>query len=93
MVHFGALGDLARRELAACLDKYTGKKIIVWDKALEGPLDLITGKQFFKDREVVKFFPLQSGQLPYSGGQVDYIVFITRPEVANMDKISDNVIG
>ena len=27
MVHFGALGDLARRELTEYLDKYTGKKV------------------------------------------------------------------
>ena len=93
MVHFGALGDLARRELTECLDKYAGKKIIVRDEALAGPLDLIARYKFFKDRQVVKFFPLKAGRLPYSGGQVKNIVFITRPEVANMDKISDNVKG
>ena len=27
MVQFGALRDLARRELTDCLDKYTGKKV------------------------------------------------------------------
>ena len=93
MVHFGSLRDLAKRELTECLDKYTGKKIIVWDEELAGPLDLIAKYQFFKDRQVVKSFPLKSGRLPYSGGQVENIVFVTRPEVANMDKISDNVKG
>lgn len=93
MVQFGALRDLARRELTDCLDKYSGKKIIVWDEDLAGPLDLIAKYQFFKDRQVVKSYPLKAGRLPYSGGQVENIVFITRPEVANMDKISDNVKG
>ena len=68
-------------------------QIIVWDEALAGPLDLIARYQFFKDRQVVKSFTLKPGRLPYSGGQVENIVFITRPEVANMDKISDNVKG
>ena len=53
MVNFGSLSDLAKRELAECLDKYTGKKIIVWDEELAGPLDLIAKYQFFKDRQVV----------------------------------------
>jgi len=93
MVQFGALRDLARRELTECLDRYSGKKIIVWDEELAGPLDLIAKYQFFKDRQVVKSYPLKAGRLPYSGGQVENIVFITRPDVSNMDKISDNVKG
>ena len=68
-------------------------QIIVWDAELAGPLDLIAKYQFFKDRQVVQSYPLKAGRLPYSGGLVENIVFITRPEVANMDKISDNVKG
>ena len=68
-------------------------QIIVWDETLAGPLDLIAKYQFFKDRQVVKSFPLKAGRLPNSGGQIENVVFITRPEVANMDKISDNVKG
>ena len=29
MVQFGALRDLARRELTDCLDKYSGKKVSI----------------------------------------------------------------
>jgi hypothetical protein len=48
--------------------------------------------QFFKDRGVIKMFPLKSGRLPHVAN-ADNIVFITRPEIDNMDSISDNVKG
>lgn len=65
----------------------------MWDEGVAGPLDLIANYKFFEDRQVVKSFPLKTGCLPNIGGQVENIVFITRPEVENMDKISDNVKG
>ena len=65
----------------------------MWDEGVAGPLDLIANYKFFEDRQVVKSFPLKTGCLPKKGGQVENIVFITRPEVENMDKISDNVKG
>ena len=36
-------------------------------------------------------FPLKAGRLPPT--KADSIVFITRPEIANMDFIADNVQG
>ena len=66
-------------------------QVLVWDEGLTGPFDLIAKYQFFRDRGVIKMFPLKAGRLPPT--KADSIVFITRPEIANMDFIADNVQG
>ena len=94
MVHFGTLSGLSRRDLSDHLKKYGGNKVIVWDEGLTGPLDLIVDNNFLKDHQVVRMFTLKQDRLPGLGNvHVDSIVFISRPEVSNMDKISDNVKG
>lgn len=89
MVQFGSVRDLARKELSEHLDKYNGTKVLVWDEGLTGPMDLIAKYQFFKERSVIKMFPLKSSKLPRVS--TDNIVFITRPGLGQMDKIADNV--
>ena len=94
MVNFASVKELARRELSEFLDNdkgISGTKVLVWDESLTGPMDLIAKYQFFKDRSVIKMFPLKSGRLPRLATQ--HIVFITRPDLGQMDKIADNVKG
>lgn len=94
MVHFGTLAGLAKRDLSEFLEKYGGNKVLVWDDILMKSLDLIVDNNFLKEHQVVRMFSLNKGRLPDTNNvHVDSIVFITRPEVQNMDKISDNVKG
>ena len=94
MVRFASVKELSRRELSEFLDNdkgISGTKVLVWDESLTGPMDLIAKYQFFKDRSVIKMFPLKGGRLPKI--TTDNIVFITRPDLGQMDKIADNVKG
>lgn len=94
MVHFASVKELSRRELSEFLDNdkgISGTKVLVWDESLTGPMDLIAKYQFFRDRSVIKMFPLKGGRLPKI--TTDNIVFITRPDLGQMDKIADNVKG
>ena len=89
MAQFGSVRDLARKELSDYLDKYSGTKVLVWDEGLTGPMDLIAKYQFFKERSVIKMFSLKGGRLPKLSA--DNIVFLTRPNLEQIDKIADNV--
>jgi hypothetical protein len=66
-------------------------QVLVWDEGLTGPFDLIAKYAFFKERGVIKMFPLKAGRLPQTGAE--NIIFLTRPEITNMDFIADNVKG
>ncbi len=47
--------------------------------------------QFFKERGVEKMFPLKGNKLSVAG--IESVIFITRPEIANMDLIATSVMG
>ena len=91
-MNFNSVRDLARKELAEFLDNdrgVHGSKVLVWDESLTGPMDLIAKYQFFADKNVTKMLLLKGGRLPKL--VTDNIIFITRPELEQMDKIADNV--
>lgn len=91
MVHFGQVRDLARKELVEALNQYSGSKVLVWDDGLTGPMDLVAGAKFLRDREVVRMVQLKLGRLPPTASTAENIVFITRPEPELMDVVADNV--
>ena len=61
----------------------------MWDETLTGPIGLIAEYSFLKELEVVKMWQLKPGRLPPIS--VTNIIFITRPEVALMDCIAENL--
>ena len=94
MVNFASVRDLARKELSDFLDNdkgVSGSKVLVWDESLTGPMDLVAKYQFFSDKNVIKMYSLKGGRLPKIS--TDNVIFITRPELDQMDKIADNVKG
>jgi len=88
-VQVGDLREVARLELLELLDRFPGTKALVWDSALTGPLGLIAEYQHLKEHEVVKMHPLERGALPPVGAE--NVVFITRPDLDNMDIIAENI--
>lgn len=52
MVQLNVIRDLARKELTELLDQFSGSKVLVWDDALTGPVDLIVNAQFLRERSV-----------------------------------------
>ena len=70
--------------------------IIIFDRwfnalllCISGPMDLIAKFKFFKERDVIKMYSMKNSKLQKI--QTDNIVFITRPGLDQMDKISDAV--
>jgi len=88
-VQVGDLREVARLDLLDLLDRMTGTKVLVWDSALTGPLGLIAEYQHLKEHDVVKMHPLERGALPPVSA--DNVVFLSRPELANMDTIAENI--
>ncbi|KAK4877889.1 hypothetical protein RN001_010395 [Aquatica leii] len=79
----------ARNSLINLLEKRPGSKAIVWDNSLAGPVGLVAQYVVLKDYEVIKMYPLRSTPLPTTN--VKHIIFITRPKLAFMDLIAQNV--
>jgi len=88
-VQVGDLREVARLELLDLLDRYSGTKALVWDQTLTGPLGLIAEYGHLKEHEVVKMHPLERGALPPISA--DNVVFLTRPNLDNMDIIAENI--
>jgi len=81
----------AKRELSYLLDTFGsghGKKMLVLDPDLRDPLDLVVGKQFLERHGVVGIQLLNQGRLGHLDASVDSIVFVSRPQVKNMDVIA-----
>lgn len=58
----------------------------MWDESLISPVSLIAKPAFLKERNVVKMFPIKSGDLP--NVDVRNFIFLTRPNVQLMNAIS-----
>lgn len=79
----------ARNSLINLIEKCPGKKAIVWDNALAGPMGLICQYTNLKEHSVLKMFPLRATPLPET--DVAHIIFVTRPKLHLMDLIARNV--
>ncbi|KAH8273232.1 hypothetical protein KR026_008042 [Drosophila bipectinata] len=85
-VNLELLQESACRELTKLLDGIKGCKAIVLDKAMIGPLDLVTRPKLFKDRNL-RLLAL-SPDLPRD---VNNVVYLVRPQVALMDLLVGHV--
>lgn len=81
--------ESSRKELISLIQRCEGKKAIVWDQDLAGPMGLIAQYSLLKEHGVNTMFPLQPGKLPAT--QVNHIIFISRPKLHLMQWISENV--
>ncbi|KAK7871304.1 hypothetical protein R5R35_007577 [Gryllus longicercus] len=88
-VNIALVQELAKNELLKLLENIPGRKVIVWDKTLAGPVGLIAKFSLLQEREVVHLYPLESGVL--KNNSVNKVIFITRPDLRLMDIVAENV--
>ncbi|XP_017877001.1 vacuolar protein sorting-associated protein 33A [Ceratina calcarata] len=91
-LNVGILQEQARKELLCLLEKCDGKKAIIWDQSLEGPIGLVAKYNLLEEHDVVKMYRLCGGSLTIPPNIVN-IIFITRPQLGLMDLIAENVHG
>lgn len=75
----------ARNNLINFLEKCSGKKALVWDNSLAGPVGLIAQYTILREHMVTKMFPLRPEPLPETN--VDHVIFISRPKLHLMNYI------
>ncbi|EGF80675.1 hypothetical protein BATDEDRAFT_24481 [Batrachochytrium dendrobatidis JAM81] len=81
-----ALREVSRRELIQVLDSVRGKKALVIDPSVSGPLSLVAEFAVLKEHGVEKIFHLASAPLETD---CKSLVYITRPNPTHMKWIAD----
>ncbi|KAJ9093088.1 hypothetical protein QFC21_006584 [Naganishia friedmannii] len=87
-VDVSLLKNLARDTLLEALTDIQGQKTLILDKALSGPLGLITDVSLLKHQAVEKMFWLEAGPL---NAQTRHIVWLCRPKRQFMQIIADQI--
>lgn len=75
----------ARNNLINLLEKCNGKKTLVWDNSLAGPVGLVAQYTILKEHMVTKMYPLRPEPLPEN--DAEHIIFISRPKLHLMNYI------
>ncbi|XP_056636100.1 vacuolar protein sorting-associated protein 33A [Diorhabda sublineata] len=88
-VDISLIQTAARTSLINLIEQCPGKKAIVWDNSLAGPVGLIAQYSILREHGVIKMFPLRNIPLPET--DVDHVIFISRPKLHLMDYIAHNV--
>lgn len=91
-LNVGLIQEQARKQFLHLLEQCDGTKAIIWDESLAGPTGLIATYNLLEEHDVVKIYPLCGGTLNISPN-IANIIFITRPQLALMDLIAENVHG
>jgi len=96
----GALGTTvseAKRELSYLLDSYntntdegggSNRKVLVLDPGLRNPLELVVGGAFLQQHGVIRTHLLDDDGHNLADDEIGSIVFISRPQVSNMDSVA-----
>lgn len=79
----------ARNNLINLLEKCPGKKALVWDNSLAGPVGLVAQYTILREHMVTKMYPLRNMPLPET--DVDHVIFISRPKLHLMNYIGMTV--
>ncbi|KAF9172590.1 hypothetical protein BGX20_005287 [Mortierella sp. AD010] len=87
-LNIDSLRDLARKELVNVLDSVQGKKGLILDPNLSGPLSLIAEFALLKDHGVEKIYHLQPGPLETD---CKNLIYICRPQVNYMKYIAEHI--
>ncbi|KAJ3126525.1 hypothetical protein HK098_007425 [Nowakowskiella sp. JEL0407] len=81
------LKELARRDLVNVLDSVRGKKGLVIDQSLSGPISLVTEFSLLKDHGVEKIYHLQQSIVT----ECKALIYLCRPKIQNMKCIAENI--
>ncbi|RKP07426.1 Sec1-like protein [Thamnocephalis sphaerospora] len=81
-------GDIARKELVTMLGSIIGKKGLVLDPTLAGPLNRVADISFLKEHGVEKVYYLEPGAIQTDCGS---FIYLCRPRMSHMRSIADNV--
>ncbi|KAI9202754.1 Sec1-like protein [Polychytrium aggregatum] len=84
-----ALKDAARKDLVRLLDSVQGKKSLVIDPSVSGPLSLIAEFSLLKEHGVDKIYHLQP--TPADTGDARCLIYLCRPTLRNMQWIASQV--
>ncbi|EXX62843.1 Vps33p [Rhizophagus irregularis DAOM 197198w] len=87
-LNVNSLRDLARKELTNVLDSVRGKKCLVLDPNISGPLSLIAGFSLLKEHGVEKVHYLQQGPLET---ELKSLIYICRPQLNYMKYIAEHI--
>ncbi|KAF9314146.1 hypothetical protein BG003_004491 [Podila horticola] len=87
-LNIDSLRDLARKELVNVLDSVQGKKGLILDPNLSGPLSLIAEFALLKDHGVEKIYHLQPGPLETD---CKNLIYICRPQANYMKYIAEHI--
>jgi len=82
----------AQRTLIGLLDRRPGKKVLVLDPKISGPLALVANIGVLKEHGVEKLFHLEPGLKVGGFESVQDVVYLVRPTIANMKLVSEQVI-
>ncbi|CAG8463106.1 18575_t:CDS:10 [Acaulospora morrowiae] len=82
------LRELARKELTTVLDSVRGKKCLVLDPNISGPLSLIAEFSLLRDHGVEKIHYLQQGPLET---ELTSLIYICRPQLQYMKYIAEHI--
>eukprot|EP01116_Phalansterium_solitarium_P008766 TRINITY_DN22737_c0_g1_i1.p1 TRINITY_DN22737_c0_g1~~TRINITY_DN22737_c0_g1_i1.p1 ORF type:complete len:656 (-),score=304.25 TRINITY_DN22737_c0_g1_i1:111-2078(-) len=88
VINLTALRDQAKRELIQLLDSVPGKKGLVLDPKLSGPLGLVVEVPVLKEHGVEKIYHLAPGRLV---SDCRSIIYLVRPRVHLMKQIVEQI--
>jgi hypothetical protein len=91
-----ALREQAQRALINLLDRRPGRKVLVLDPKLSGPLALVCNIAVLKEHGVEKLFHLEKGNASLLTGVSNLsqteVVYLIRPDIANVRLVSEQII-
>ena len=87
-INLGALREQTINELGVTLDAVRGKKALVLDPALSGPLSLVARATFMKEHEVEKIYILG----PRLDTACTSIVYLVRPTIEAMQMLAAHIL-
>ncbi|KAG9304488.1 hypothetical protein G9A89_020052 [Geosiphon pyriformis] len=87
-LNVSTLRELARKELTNVLDSVRGRKCLVLDSKISGPLGLVAEFSLLKDHGVEKMHHLQQGPLET---ELRSVIYICRPSLTYMRYIAEQI--
>jgi hypothetical protein len=87
-INLAALREQTVSDLAGILDEVRGKKGLVLDPSLSGPLSLVAKTTFMKEHEVEKIYILG----PRLETASKYIIYLVRPTIEAMQMIAAQIL-
>jgi hypothetical protein len=87
-INISALRERAQKDLGAILDSMRGKKVLVLDPQLSGPLALIAQTSLLKEHAVENLFYVSADPVQ---SECKNVVYLVRPQMALMRQIAAHI--